>query len=521
MIRRTTARPPIRLFALLLACALICTPFGVAWGADRPNLLVIVADDLGYADMSFLERSPADVSTPGIDRLATSGTYFTDAYSTSPICSPSRLGLLTGRYHQRWGGYWYGQGGLPNEELTMAQALKALGYTTHKIGKTHLNGGPAEHPLDHGFDTYLGFIHHTWDYIRLSQKDLDAYEKRADGKGLGILNVGPMIRQRDTPASYEDGFTTEIFTDEAVKFIHAAKERDKPFYIELEHNAVHMPTYIAHPEYARKAGYEQPVWDRDADRWEFPFWDPRDISWNDWHKNWGHLGKVDALGRKRYIANLMALDDSTKRLLRELEKTGQRDNTIVVFLSDNGGTINTYSNNTPLRGYKYMFGEGGIRIPLIVSWPGKLKQGQRVGGLASGMDVFPTVLELLGEERPSNLDGRSLVPRLTGEKSVSPHDHLCWADGKGAWVVRQGPWKLIHSSGWVHENYKLNDKGIAEPAPDYVYPEGTRLFNLAQDISEQNDLSAKRPQLVKAMTELYEAWQSQMGKPRSGKVKKK
>ena len=125
----------------------------------RPNVIVIVADDLGYADMSFLPQSPKDVSTPALDLLAGEGTYFSNAYSTSPICSPSRCGLITGRYQQRWGNYWYGQGGLPNEELTIPQALKKLGYSTIKIGKTHLNGGPAQHPLDHGFDEHLERTH--------------------------------------------------------------------------------------------------------------------------------------------------------------------------------------------------------------------------------------------------------------------------------------------------------------------------------------------------------------------------
>ena len=505
------------LTVILIAIMTLTIP---ARTADRPNVLVIVADDLGYADLSFLEQSPDDVNTPGIDRLAATGTYFTDAYSTAPICSPTRLGILTGRYHHRWGAYWYGEGGLPNEEFTLPQALKLLGYSAHKIGKTHLNGGPAEHPLDHGFDTFLGFIHHTWDYIRLSQKDLDAYKTRADKKPLGILNVGPMIRQRDQPANYEDGFTTEIFTDEAVGIIRKGQTSDTPFYIELEYNAVHMPTYIAHPEYAKKAGYEQPAWDRDASHWEFPFWDPNDISWKDWHKQWGHLGQIDKLGRKRYIANLMALDDGIARLLDTLEATGQRDNTIIVFTSDNGGTINTYANNTPLRGFKYMFGEGGIRVPLIVSWPGHLENGKTVSGLASGMDIFPTVLDLLGESRPNNLDGKSLVPRLMGNAEDAAHDHLCWSDGRGTWVIRQGPWKLIHSPGWAHENFRLNAEGMAVRDEDVVYPEGTLLFNLEKDVSESQDVAEEYPQRVKRMTKLYETWRSQMGKPRSGKVRK-
>ncbi len=505
---------------LLLVSASLGLAIAIASAAEQPpNVIVIVADDLGYADLSFLPQSPDDVKTPNIDRLRESGTYYSNAYATSPICSPSRCGLITGRYQHRWGNYWYGQGGLPSDQLTLPQALNPLGYFARKIGKNHLNGGVAEHPLDHGFDAFLGFRHHTWDYIRLDQKDRDAYEKRADGKSLGILNVGPLERDRGESVSYEEGFTTEIFTDEAIKTIEASQGGDRPFYIQLEYNAVHMPTYIADPDYARKAGYEQPVWDREAEHWEFPFWDPRDITWKDWHAEWGHLGKVDALGRKRYLANLMALDDGVGRVLDALEQTGRRDNTIVVFLSDNGGTINTYANNTPLRGYKYMFGEGGVRIPLIVSWPGRLPQGATRSGLTSGMDVFPTIAELTGAAIPKNLDGRSLVAGLMNPKQDSGHDYLCFADGKGTWSIRQGDWKLIHSQGWVHQNYELDANNMASRSDEYVYPEGLQLFNLRRNIGETEDLSATHAERVAQMSALYKNWRSQMGEPVSGKAR--
>ncbi|PHS02688.1 MAG: hypothetical protein COA78_20615 [Blastopirellula sp.] len=509
------------LIAVALFSQLIFTQSATAKSSEKPNIIVIMADDLGYADLSFLSQSPADVKTPGIDRIASQGTYFSNAYATSPICSPSRCGMITGKYQQRWGNYWYSQGGLPNDQLTIPQALKKLGYFTQKIGKTHLNGGPAQHPLDHGFDEFLGFIHHTWDYIRLDEKDVAAYKKRNNGKGLGILNVGPLERNRGESVSYEDGFTTQIFTEEAIKTIEAGSKSEKPFFIELEYNAVHMPTYVANPDYAIKAGYEQPKWDRDADHWEFPFWDPQEMTWSQWHAKWGHLGEVDPLGRKRYLANLMAMDDGITQILDTLDKTGQRKNTIVIFLSDNGGTINTYSNNTPLRGYKYMFGEGGVRIPMIVSWPSKLPEQQTRSSLTSAMDLFPTLIELIGGEVPSDLDGNSLVANIKQQKQPQVHDHLCFADGKGTWSVRQGEWKLINSKGWVHSNYQLNDKNIASPADDIVYPTGLLLYNLKNDIKETKDLASSQPERVAEMKALYEAWQKQMGKPRSGKVKKK
>jgi arylsulfatase A-like enzyme len=494
-------------------CAVFATSPVVVSAEQRPNVIVIVADDLGYADMSFLPQSPKDVKTPGIDRLADSGTYFTDAYATSPICSPSRAGLITGRYQQRWGNYWYGQGGLPKSEVTIAHALKELGYFTKKIGKTHLNGGPAQHPLDHGFDEFLGFITHTWDYVRLSQSDLDAYRARANGKKLGMLYVGPLTRGRDEKVSYEDGFTTQIFTDEAVRTIREGAKSDKPFFIELEYNAVHMPTYVTHPAYAKRVGLEQKKWDRAAEEWDFPYWDPRKMSWGEWHKSWGHLGKVDPLGRKCYLSHLMAMDDGIAEILNSIEETGQRENTIVMFLSDNGGTINTYSNNAPLRGYKYMFGEGGIRIPLIVSWPGHLPTGKRNSSLVSAIDIFPTILEFAGnDDVPADLDGRSLVKTITAEQSVDVHDHLCWAKSKrdDTWVIRSGKWKLIHSKGWTHSNYVLDEEGLASAAPDYEYPEGTLLFDLTNDIGETTNVAAEHPQVVREMTLAYEQWKARM-----------
>jgi len=159
---------------IIIGCCIFLSSCNLKTGSfDKPNVLVIVADDLGYADLSFLPYASKDVHTPSIDRIAETGVFFSNAYSTSPICSPSRAGLLTGRYQERWGNYWYGEGGLPANEKTLPQYLKELGYYNVKIGKTHLNGGPVQHPLDHGFDEFLGFIDHTWDYLRLSQDDVD------------------------------------------------------------------------------------------------------------------------------------------------------------------------------------------------------------------------------------------------------------------------------------------------------------------------------------------------------------
>ena len=491
--------------------------------AAQPNVVIIIADDLGYADMAFLPQTPADVNkvgTPGFDRLARSGTYFTNAYGSSPICSPSRAGLITGRYQQRWGNYWYGQGGLPQQEVTIPEALSAAGYVTAKFGKTHLNGGPKEFPTEHGFDRFLGFMHHTWDYIRLSQKDVDAYKARKGFKGFGCQVVGPLLRadkrgtrQQDAkPVSYEDDFTTRIFTEEAVRFIKQDKA-GKPFYLHLAYNAVHQPTYVVEESWAKKTGARYVPWDRQARHWDYPYWEPTREPHQVFHKKWGHMGKIDVEGRRCYLANLLALDHGVSRILDALDQTGQRENTIVFFVSDNGGTINTYANNTPLSGFKYMFAEGGIRIPMLVSMPGTLPQGKvNDKAIVSTMDIFPTVVELAGKTIPDKLDGKSLLPVLQGERDAQ-HDWIVWAQNPDKWVMRRGKWKLVHHVGWTHRDFKLLPNGDVADNGIYEFPDGVHLFNLEEDIGETKNLIAQYPEVAQELRALHAQWDAQMDRP--------
>ena len=507
--------------------------------AAKPNIVVIIADDLGYADLAFLPQAPEDVKrlgTPGFDRMAKTGTYFANAYGTSPICSPSRAGLITGRYQQRWGNYWYGEGGVPTKEVTLPEKLRDAGYATAKYGKTHLNGGPKEFPTLHGFDEYLGFMNHTWDYIRLHQKDDDAYKSRPSFKGYGnCQDVGPMLRAKGqgTPrdqakkVSYENGFTTRIFTDEAVGFIEK-KRGDKPFYLHVAHNAVHMPTYVVEKTWAEKTGARYVPWDRNAKKWGYPYWEPEEETQRVFHKKWGHMGEIDVEGRRCYLANLLALDHSLTRILDALEATGQRENTLVFFVSDNGGTINTYANNTPLNGWKYMFGEGGIRIPFLVSMPGTLPQGRvEQSAIVSTMDIFPTAVDLAGLPVPNNLDGKSLVPLLKDEKKKH-HETLVWAQNRNKWVLRKGKWKLTNDVPWSHRDFKVLPNGdVADGDELYKYPGGTQLFDLEADIGETTNLADKYPDVVKDLKATYAALNQQMpgpmtrdGKPKTRRKKK-
>lgn len=511
--------------------------FGTVWNlfAAPPNIVVMIADDIGYADMAFLPQAPEDVKkfgTPGFDRLAATGTYFKHAYGTSPICSPSRTGLITGRFQQRWGNYWYGEGGLPQEELTIPEALREAGYVTAKYGKTHLNGGPKQFPTLHGFEEYLGFMHHTWDYIRLSEKDVEAFEAREKFVGFGNAQVlGPMLKaeklgmtqEEAEPASYEDSFTTKIFTDEAVEFIQRDKD-GKPFYLHVAHNAVHMPTYVVEESWAKKVGARYVPWDREAKQWSYPYWDPDTETNQVFHKKWGHMGEIDPDGRRCYLANLLALDYSVTRVLDALEKAGVRENTLVIFVSDNGGTVNTYSNNTPLYGSKYMFGEGGIRIPMLVSMPGTLPEGEvNENALVSTMDIFPTAAELAGIEVPSNLDGKSLVPVLLGERE-SHHEFLAWAQNRDKWVLRKGKWKLTNNVAWSHRDFKILPNGDVAPADeDIVYSGVPQLFNLDEDIGETTNVIDQFPEVADELRAAYETWNQEMAGPMTstGKPKKK
>jgi len=497
---------PIR----ILICTIVVLSFSVrAMAAQQPNVIVMIADDLGYADMSFLPQSPRDVKTPSIDRLAAMGTSFSNAYATSPICNPSRAGLITGRQQQRWGTYWYGSPGFPSDELTIPKALRSMGYITKKIGKTHTGRSPARHPLDHGFDEFLGFEASTWDYTRLNHKDVAAYKKRTGGKAIGMLHVGPLQRNRGEDVDFGTSYTSDIFGDEAIELIQRDRG-DKPFYIQLAFNAVHLPTYVTDEKYAKLVGLEHEPWDREAAHWEFPYWDPNKEGWGTWHKTWGNLGKVDLNGRKRYLSHLIGMDANIGRIISALGQSGQLEDTIIVFVSDNGGTINTYSNNAPLRGYKYMFGEGGIRVPMIIAWPGKLPGKQTHDALVSAMDIFPTVVELAGGQVPADRDGKSLVPLLNGGKA-SLHDALCFTSGRGSWAIRKGDWKLVGGDGWEHAAFKYDENGLCiRDENPFVYPAGVNLFNLKDDIGETRNLSHTHPEIVKELTASYKTWRGQM-----------
>ena len=466
---------------------------GVAKAADKPNIVLILADDLGYADMSFLPFAADDVQTPGIDRIAKNGIYFGNAYATSPICSPARAGLATGRYQQRWGNNWYGTGGLPKSEVTIAMELKQLGYNTKKIGKNHMNGqvGDNEHPLKHGYDEFFGFNDHTWDYRQLTK---DVANKKA--------HRGPLERNGEK-VEFKDAYTTELFTDDAVEYIKR-DHSNKPFFLHLSYNAVHHPVYVGHPEYEKKFGIKP-----------FPQWDPSKGKYAAWHKKWGKGGAHDPDLRKRYLATLACMDDGITKVLDAIDEKQLAQNTIILFLSDNGGAPYTLANNGPLKGNKYCEAEGGCRIPMIISWPESFKGNRSSSSLVSTMDLYPTLVESAGGIPHGKLDGLSLTALLKGEDTGNIHDFLVMSRGKenGDYVVRTGDWKLRNCASarlfTVGDHYKYDDAT------------GNFLYNLKNDIGESKNLYDNMPEKAKELHKMFTEWYSEVKPIVSTKMKTK
>lgn len=490
---------------------------------EKPNIIVILADDLGYADVGFHDVVAEDIETPNLDTLAETGIIFTEAYSSSPVCSNSRLSLSTGRYAQRWGAYYYGQGGMPTTESSIAEMMLQAGYRTMKVGKTHMNYGPKSHPLDHGFERNLGFKQHSWDFNMLSQKDLDAYENKKAGsvkQAYNTIGFGPLTRDRDTKESYEDTTTTEVFGNESVKFI--SEKSSKPFYLQLEFNAVHTPLYRAPKQLIKKYGVPERPFDRNAEVWEYPFWDPvAQPDFKQWYSQTCHLEIADAYGRKMYLAHLELMDHMIGKILATLEEKGLRENTIIFFSSDNGGSDQSYANNGDINAYKYCLMDGGIKVPMVLSWPKKFAANKRIDSLVTHRDLFPTLSDITKIAPSKDLDGKSLLPLIDGSVEQIHEDPMHWDTGprEKNWVVRHGDWKLVYrETSKNYHAYELDDNGLVkETFREIPIPSGYQLYNLAQDPGETKNLSNQYPEKTELMKKLHIDWRANMSDPVRGK----
>ena len=424
----------------------------------HPNILVILADDLGYADVGF--QGCKDIPTPNLDKLATRSVRCTSGYVTHPFCSPTRAGLLTGRYQQRFGHennpMWLPEdtgAGLPLSQTTLPQVLKTAGYKTGAIGKWHLGAHPQFHPNQRGFDEYFGFLGGGHIYL-------------PGGKGGEEYNI-PMDRNgTKEPLA---GYMTEVLGREAGAFMQ--RHRSEPWFLYLAFNAPHTPLQ-ATPALLERVKH------------------------------------IDDETRRGYAALVVGLDDAVGATMQALRESGQEENTVVFFFSDNGGPISvTHSSNAPLRGAKGAVFEGGMRVPFLVSWPGKLPQGRDYAQPVSSLDVFPTAAALAGAKVPGSvaLDGTNVLPFLTGEAAGAPHERLFWRTGGGAaWAAREGRYKLVR-----HAN------------------ETDQLFDLEADVAESKDLRAEKPEVAAQLSARLDAWNAQLippvfegpGKARAAKKK--
>ena len=413
----------------------------------KPNIIVILTDDMGYADIGA--HGCKDIPTPNIDRIAARGVRFTNAYANGSFCTPTRAALISCRYQHRYGIEDLG-GPLPAQANTLPQRLKAAGYVTGMVGKWHLGSTEGFTPVDRGFDEFFGFVGGGHQYI-------------FQPGGKGEYNA-PILRNRE-PLN-EKRYLTDAFGEEAASFVERQRESKKPFFLYLAFNAVHTPLQAIEKYRARFPGITEPK-------------------------------------RQTYAAMLSAMDDSIGLLLKKLEQTGKLNQTLIVFSNDNGGptTRNAVNGslNTPLRGSKCETFEGGIRVPMLMQWPGVIMPGTTYSKPAISFDISATALAAAGADS-SAIDGVDLLPFVKGEKSGTPHDILFWRNRtmSNNYGARQGDWKYVYST-----------EGDASPGPKQK-PAQDMLFNLATDISEQNDLAAKQPEKLAELKRLYSAWSEEV-----------
>jgi arylsulfatase A-like enzyme len=406
---------------------------------------VILADDLGSADVGF--NGCTDIPTPSIDALARQGVRCSNGYVSHPFCSPTRAGLLTGRYQQRFGhenNPTYDPAdqtlGLPTDQTTLAQVLRTAGYVTGAIGKWHLGAAPQFHPNRRGFDAYFGFLGGGHVYL--------------PGLPGSSEYQSPILR--NARAVDEPDYLTDAFSREAVQFIDQHARR--PFFLYLAYNAVHTP---------------QQVPQRYLDR--FP--------------------AIADTKRRSYAAMLSAMDDGIGQVLAALRAQKLERETLVFFLSDNGGppTANG-SSNDPLRGAKGQVFEGGIRVPFVVRWPGTLPEGSVYDEPVISLDIFPTVAAAANAVLPAGahkLDGVNILPALLGDTPAPPHDRLLWRTGGGAaYAVREGRYKLVR-------------QGTTHP----------QLFDLAADPVEAKDVAGAKPDVVRRLEAEFKAWNAELIAP--------
>lgn len=488
--------------------------------ASAPNIVLIMADDMGFSDIGC---TGSEISTPNIDRLAREGMMFTQFYNNAK-CTTTRASLLTGMYPRKNGN------SIPLEIPTIGETMRAAGYQTAMSGKWHLGNKPPQRPFDRGFDEYYGVMDGAVNYFNPAQPDPEYKGGR----------VRPFGHNDTLVKEFPPGFyTTDAFTEHAITTMRRFARERKPFFIHLAYNAPHYPLHAFPEDIAKYRGKYRQGWEalrqqRHArqiaaglvdPKWKLPPADVRSYDWSGANQDWEDLRMAT------YAAMVDRMDQNIGRVLRTLAELGIEENTIVMFLSDNGGCteepggrddtqqpgiVSTYTTvgpawgfaqNTPFRRYKSWANEGGISTPFIVRWPGQVKPGTRTNQVAHIIDILPTCLEAAGARplreirgQPTQpLEGRSLAAVFRGGER-EPHPQLFW-EWAGNCAVREGRWKAV----W-----------------DTLNPEGKwQLYDLEADRTELNDLAAKHPELVQKLSADYVEWAKALGRRLPGEKGKK
>jgi len=412
-----------------LLLAILCA--GTTLALAKPNFLIFLGDDLGYGELGC--QGNPEIPTPHIDSLAKNGIRFTAGYVSGPYCSPTRAGLMTGRYQTRFGHEFNpppnSEHGLPLSEVTIADRLKALGYATCAIGKWHLGEKPEHRPMKRGFDEFYGTLANT-----------------------PFFHPTKFVDSRKSPEVQliEDAefYTTDAYAERAVDWLE--RHRNEPWLLYLPFNAQHAPLQATKKYLDR-----------------FP--------------------NIADEKRRTFAAMLSAMDDAVGRVMGKVRSLGQEDNTLVFYFTDNGGpTAQTTSKNDPLRGFKATTWEGGVRVPFMVQWKGKIPAGKIYEHPVIQLDILPTCVTAAGGrvDPAWKLDGVDLMPFLTGANKGKPHETLYWRFGP-QWAIRHGDHKLV-----------VARQGSGQP----------ELYDLAQDISESKDLAATQPDKVKELQAQYDKW---------------
>lgn len=423
---------------------------------SRPNILVILCDDLGYADVGF--NGAPDIRTPEIDKLATAGTICTSAYVTHPFCGPSRMGLLSGRYPHTYGGQFnlppshagieeYNKLGIPETETLISKVLQDSGYVTGAIGKWHLGEDEQYHPNNRGFDDFYGFLGGGHAYF--PEQYTAAYQRQKNA-GVEHINDYLLPLEHNGKPTVEKNYITDELSQHAVNFIQHAAQKEKPFFLYLAYNAPHSPMEATKEDLALYAHIENK--------------------------------------KRRIVAGMVnAVDRGVGMLTNSLKENNLFDNTLIIFLSDNGGKPSLGSSNKPLRGVKGDAWEGGFRVPMFWHWPEKIP-AQKYDHALSSLDFYPTFAALAKAEIPNEkaIDGRNVIEDLKNGTDARKGGYIFSMRHRNNYTdisARSGDWKVVRFGDWQW-----------------------RLFNITADPGENIDLAADYPERVTEMVKAAENW---------------